>query len=149
MPSTFTGIQNENEFYSHHYLAEVFAGDIKETIARWRKSASDSPDAPTTPDRALNSLSRPYRRFRQQFAPERRNTNRIALQRDWFRQLLTALGYSYEPANHTPTGNDEDEIPILHAAGTHHGTPNLLILGAYDPEGEDEDPLSLHPHPHP
>ena len=26
---TFAGIANENEFYSHHYLAEVFKGDIK------------------------------------------------------------------------------------------------------------------------
>ena len=147
MPTTYPGFRNENEFYSHHYLAEVFAGDIKETLARWRKSASETPNSPPTPDRALRSLSRPYRQFRQQFAPERRNANRIALQRGWFRQLLTALGYPYEPTNHTPTGNDEDEIPILHAAGPHQGTPSLLILGAYDPEGEDEDPLSLRPHP--
>ena len=147
MPTTYPGIRDENEFYSHHYLAEVFAGDIKETLTRWRKSASETPNSPPTPDRALRSLSRPYRQFRQQFAPERRNANRIALQRDWFRQLLTALGYPYEPTNHTPTGNDEDEIPVLHAAGPHQGTPNLLILGAYDPEGEDEDPLSLRPHP--
>jgi hypothetical protein len=27
-----TGIQNENEFYSDHYLTTVFEGDIKETI---------------------------------------------------------------------------------------------------------------------
>ena len=26
---TFAGITNENEFYSHHYLSEVFSGDIK------------------------------------------------------------------------------------------------------------------------
>ena len=25
MPTTFTGIQNENEFYSHHYLLYVSA----------------------------------------------------------------------------------------------------------------------------
>ena len=25
---TLTGIRNENEFYRHHYLAEIFAGDI-------------------------------------------------------------------------------------------------------------------------
>ena len=123
MPTTYPGIHNENEFYSHHYLAEVFAGDIKETLSRWRKTASEDETAPQTPDRALRSLSRPYRTFRQQFAPERRNPNRIALQRDWFRQLLTALGYPFEPTNHTPTGDDEDEIPILHAAGPHHGTP--------------------------
>lgn len=26
---TFAGITNENEFYSHHYLAEVFKDNIK------------------------------------------------------------------------------------------------------------------------
>ena len=146
MPNTFTGIQNENEFYSHHYLAEVFAGDIKDTLARWRKEATEA-NATPTPDRALRSLARPYLTFRQRFTRERRHASRIELQRDWFRQLLTALGYAYEPANHTPTVNEEGEIPILHAAGIRQGTPNLLVLGAYDPEGEDEDPLFLHPHP--
>ena len=34
MPATFTGIQNENEFYSHHYLAELFANDIQTTTTR-------------------------------------------------------------------------------------------------------------------
>ncbi len=31
---TLTGIHNENEFYSHHYLAEIFAGDIQATLER-------------------------------------------------------------------------------------------------------------------
>ena len=30
--STFAGLTNENEFYSHHYLAEVFKGDIKSLL---------------------------------------------------------------------------------------------------------------------
>jgi len=25
----WTGIHNENEFYSEHYLAEIFAGDVR------------------------------------------------------------------------------------------------------------------------
>ena len=29
-----TGIHNGNEFYSHHYLAEIFAGDIQATLER-------------------------------------------------------------------------------------------------------------------
>ena len=33
---TFVGIVNENEFYSHHYLAEVFKGDIKAPRIRCR-----------------------------------------------------------------------------------------------------------------
>jgi hypothetical protein len=32
---TFAGIANENEFYSHHYLAEVFKGDIKSRLEAW------------------------------------------------------------------------------------------------------------------
>ena len=32
---TFVGIANENEFFSHHYLAEVFRGNIKDTLDRW------------------------------------------------------------------------------------------------------------------
>ena len=38
--ATFAGIHNENEFYSHHYLSEVFAGDIRETVERWRDAAA-------------------------------------------------------------------------------------------------------------
>ena len=38
--ATFAGIHNENEFYSHHYLSEVFAGDIRETVERWREAAA-------------------------------------------------------------------------------------------------------------
>ena len=36
---SLTGIHNENEFYSHHYLAEIFTGDIQATLERWRKEA--------------------------------------------------------------------------------------------------------------
>ena len=35
---------------------------------------------------------------------------------------------------------------MLHTAGIRHGTAQLLVLGAYDPDGEDEDLLSLRPH---
>ena len=41
--ATFAGIHNENEFYSHHYLSEVFAGDIRETVERWREAAAGTP----------------------------------------------------------------------------------------------------------
>ena len=37
--TTFAGIHNENEFYSHHYLSEIFTGDIRDTVARWRDAA--------------------------------------------------------------------------------------------------------------
>ena len=146
MPTTFTGIQNENEFYSHHYLSEVFTNDIKATTTRWRETATKTEDRQRAPDQALRALARPYLKFRQQFRRERRHQARVRLQRDWFRQLLTALGYDFSPVNHLLDDKTGDEVPVLHAGGIRHGAAQLLILGAYDPDGEDEDPLSLRPH---
>ena len=146
MTTTFTGIQNENEFYSHHYLAELFANDIQATTARWREAATEGTNGKRTPDQALRALAHPYLQFRQQFRHERRDKSRVRLQREWFRKFLTTLGYDFEPTNHPLDEETGDEVPVLHAAGIRHGTAQLLVLGAYDPEGDDEDPLSLRPH---
>ena len=59
---TFAGIANENEFYSHHYLAEVFKGDIQARLEGWE--AAKKPPAPRSddsPPRAATSAWRPGR----------------------------------------------------------------------------------------
>ena len=140
---TLTGIHNENEFFSHHYLAEIFTGDIQATIERWRKQAesTSNPD----PNAQLRALAQEYLRFRRDFQRERRTGHRIIRQREWFRLLLEALGYRWQPAN---LGlEDGAEIPILAIEGaTATQPPRLLVLGAYDADGEGEDPLALKPH---
>ena len=146
MSTTLIGIRNENEFYSHHYLSELFANDLQATVGGWREAAAERGDGARTPAQALRALSHPYQQFRQRFRHERRDQARVRLQRDWFRRLLTTLGYDFQPANHQLDDETGDEVPVLHAAGIRHGTAQLLVLGAYDPEGEDEDPLSLRPH---
>ena len=146
--TTFAGIHNENEFYSHHYLSEIFTGDIRDTVARWRDAAESAGGASAgarTPYEALRALARDYLQFRRQFAHARRHEARVGRQREWFAQLLGALGYEYEPHNHLL--EDGDEVPVLFA-GRRHGSVSLLILGAYyGAAGEDEDPLDLKPHP--
>ena len=146
--TTFAGIHNENGFYSHHYLSEIFTGDIRDTVARWRDAAESAGGASAearTPYDALRALARDYLQFRRQFAHERRHEARVRRQRRWFAQLLDALGYGYEPHNHPL--EDGDDVPVLFA-GRQHGSVSLLILGAYyGATGEDEDPLDLKPHP--
>ena len=53
---TFVGIVNENEFYSHHYLAEVFKGDIRERLEQWA-AAEEADPAQRTPYKRLASVS--------------------------------------------------------------------------------------------
>ena len=145
--ATFPGIHNENEFYSQHYLSEIFAKDIGGTVSRWgaeAKAAGGATAGARPPYDVLRGLAGDYLRFRSHFARERRKHEaRVERQRAWFRQLLAALGYEYEPGNHVL--DDGDEVPVLHAARQHRKV-NLLVLGAYDAAGEDEDPLTLKPH---
>ncbi len=160
--ATFAGIHNENEFYSHHYLSEIFVGDIKETIKRWRDNATHrAPHAPRpAPHTALRALAKDYGRFRDAF--ERRADRRTGLQQtshqihadqikrqhQWFRRLLGTLGYEadWDPAN-LPL-DDDIEIPVLCAAGrSSAGAPQLLVLEAYDASAEGDDPLSIKLHP--
>ena len=141
--AALTGIHNENEFYSHHYLSEIFSGDIRATVDRWREQADA--ERGRTPYAALRALAGDYVRFRRDFDRERRSGRRLTLQRAWFRQLLPALGYEWAPADHPL--DDGDEVPVLSVAGGNASAPALLALGAYDPEAEGEDPLELKPHP--
>ena len=82
--TTFAGIHNENEFYSHHYLSEISTGDIRDTVARWRDAAETAGGASAgarTPYDALRALARDYLQFRRQFAHERRHEERVGRQR--------------------------------------------------------------------
>src|SRR4051794_16480030 len=57
---TFAGIVNENEFYSHHYLADVFTGDIRARIDAWTQAeqeATQNADARRAPFKQIASWS--------------------------------------------------------------------------------------------
>ena len=154
-PAVFAGISNENEFFSHHYLSELFEGDIKATVKRWNEDEAAHPER-TAPHKRLwalrNTHTRLLRRAEKAGDPE----TRLAHQRKWHRELLGALGYNCRPANHRLENGDE--IPVLCTAGgqsrdgghTTAGTPQisptLLAFAAFaeDPEAAEE-PLSGYP----
>ena len=153
--ATFAGIHNENEFYSHHYLSEIFAGDIKETVKQWQAEAAEGRPPPNA---ALRALASDYGRFRDGFERQaahgegraRYRTHgtahpahhqQVQAQRRWFRRFFHALGYEndWRPANRLL--DHGVEVPVLCA------TSRLLALDAYDAGAEGDDPLSLKPHP--
>jgi len=45
MSLDLTGIQNDNEFYSHHYLSAIFEGDLKDTFKQWQQQEDDYREA--------------------------------------------------------------------------------------------------------
>ena len=138
----FVGIRNEQEFYSDHYLAEIFDQDLKKTVAQWRKDAEERDVPSLTPDAALRGLKDEYFQFRDEFGTERDDRKRVELQRGWFRRLLTELGHEWNPRN-LPLENDE-ELPVL-STREGSGRQRLVVIGVYDRYGEEGDPLSLKP----
>ena len=138
----FVGIRNEQEFYSDHYLAEIFDQDLKRTTGQWRQEAEGRDEPGRTPDAALRGLKDEYFQFRAEFGAEQDDRKRVESQRGWFRKLLTALGHEWNPHN-LPLETDE-ELPVLSTReGT--GSHRLVVIGVYDRYGEEEDPLSLKP----
>ena len=138
----FFGIRNEQEFYSDHYLAEIFDQDLKKTSGQWRKDAEEREEPGQTPDAALRRLKDEYFQFRNEFGTESDDGQRVELQRGWFRKLLTALGHEWNPRN-LPLEDDE-ELPVL-STREGSGRQRLIVIGAYDRYGEEGDPLSLKP----
>jgi len=158
--ATFIGLTNDNEFFSAHYLAEVFQGDFADTIKAWdseedaaRQAQREKAEAQgktlneaaggftfSSPHRALRNLNQSYFALRHKLKTERSAEQRILLQRDFFKELLTVLGISYHPENRELAPNTE--LPLLAALGD-----QLWVLGALDQNNEGEDPLSLTLHP--
>ena len=140
--ATFVGLTNDNEFFSAHYLAEVFEGDFAENIKEWesREQAGKEQGAEyITPHRALRNLNQGYFALRHKLKTERSAAERIRLQRDFFKDLTSVLGIPYQPENREVAPNTE--LPVLAALGD-----QLLVLGALDTDNEGEDPLSLKLH---
>jgi len=53
---TFVGIVNENEFYSHHDLAAVCKGDLRERLEQWA-AVEEADPTQRTPIKQLASVS--------------------------------------------------------------------------------------------
>jgi len=145
--ATYIGISNENEFYSHHYLSEVFKGDIKQVLDGWQQRKDDEANHENgyeTPHQRLKGLARDYFIMRERMRRGSSSKERISMQRAFFAQLLPVFGFSWHPRQISM--DDGFEVPVLAAMGAHEHSPDLLILGAFDLSGDDLDSLSVHPH---
>lgn len=140
---TFAGIANENEFYSHHYLAEVFKGDIKARLDAWEAAEAEHPgeDAHRAPHKRLQAWAQKWFGLRGQVQRTRAvgdsDVERWALFTQIQTGLLQALGYdapAKQPALHEWVPGQS--IPVWQVQGA-----KLAVIPAYEPGAETEDLL--------
>lgn len=155
---TFAGISNDNEFYSHHYLAEVFRGDIKTRIDAWDadEAAHAGDEAHRAPPKRLQSWAQKWFALHGQITRAKDEADKWRLFVQLQSGLLQSLGYS-APANPEAIKHLElvagQAIPVwsLLAKNAHasqasavHAAmqqPQLAIVAAYQPGLENEDLL--------
>jgi hypothetical protein len=128
MPIDLTGITNENEFYTHHYLAAILEGDLKALFEAWAQQER-------APWEGLRALARPFQSIDREPDP----MDRLALRRRWFSDLFHVLGYATEPD--TIEFEDGTLLTIAGQITRANGQPELWILESLD-GGEEEDPLA-------
>jgi hypothetical protein len=142
--ATFLGISNENEFYSAHYLAEVFKGDISEVLNGWKEKEESEEDY-QAPYNHLKGIARDYFAMRERSHKERNHQKAIEMQREFFRLFCNALDIPWNPHNRRVTTDKKKqdlELPVL-AAVPDNDAQKLWVLGALDSEKEGIDPLLL------
>lgn len=144
---TFAGITNENEFYSHHYLAEVFKGDIKDRLAAWDADEAQHPgdDAHRAPHKRLQAWAQRWFSLRGQVQRGKDEHERWQAFMQIQAGLLQALGYAAPPATAALRELAPGlPLPIWALLGQSSGaspTHRLAIIPAYQPSREDDDLL--------
>ena len=140
MAIDITGITNENEFYTHHYLSAILENDLKEVFSQWKqKEAKEEIPQPYT---RLRSLRKAFFAKQSLLERERKIEERLNIQREFIAQLLSALGYEYRPQ--TVELDDNSSIPLAGGISRADGAPELWIIETVNVQGEDADPLELN-----
>lgn len=144
---TFAGIANENEFYSHHYLAEVFKGDIKSLIDQWlaaeteiAEAAADAqPEQTRAPFKRLSGASNRWFADSGRIARLKEPAERLSAHLNLHKPLLAALGH--QPQVRQLELQAGMPVPVWQVIGETGKAPQLVILPSYNPSQEDEDLL--------
>ncbi len=134
-----TGIENQHEFYTNHYLSSILEQDLKDVFRTWRER--DELEKIRPPYAQLRGLYKDYFTTRSQLEREKKAEDRLALQRELERRLLEVLGYAFEPT--FKELDDQSLLPILGQVKKPNGAPELWVLEAVEDDGEQQDPLTL------
>lgn len=149
------GITNENEFYSNHYLGEVFSNDIRDVLEPWteqesaarelervaREAGKEVAAGYRAPWNQLSSLATAFFRQLTEHEKQRQFSQRLNDQRSRWQPLLQVLGFELTPQ--LQTLDDNAPLPLLARYNSADGSPWLWIAEAHDAEEGENDPLSL------
>jgi len=139
MAIDITGITNENEFYTHHYLSAILENDLKAVFKEWKRQEDEEEIG--QPYIRLRSLRKEYFTTHALLEKEKNTSKRLTIQREFLARLLDPLGYQYHPQ--LVELDDGATLPLIAGISRADGSPELWIIEALTSQGEGNDPLEL------
>jgi len=139
---TFAGITNENEFYGHHYLAEVFKGDIRSQLDAWsaqEEAAKAEGESWRSPQRTLAGLASRWFQLREKLRQARDAVAFMGAFAELQGPLLNALGYAIAPVVLPLV--EAHPVRVWQRFGAADRAPQLLVIPAATFGHADEDIL--------
>jgi hypothetical protein len=129
-------IINVNEFYSHHYLDALLAGDLKDILSRWDQAEKEENRIP--PYKALSRSSEEFFKAKARAAATASDETRFTETHAINVRLAEALGYQYQSGEYELI-EDDQAVPVL-ASLQRDGNPYLWLVEAPWAD-EDHEPL--------
>lgn len=124
MAIDFTGIKNNNEYYTNHYLDTIFEENIKEIIKRWTESSKEEEKA--TPWSSTKALGNRYFALKEKYTRIRDQRVREGVQKEFLEELFNLLGYHV--VEEIYPGRDEIAIPTMAKVDKSNGAPYLKVI---------------------
>ena len=163
----YIGITNENDFYSQHYLDEIFEGDVADLlkneaakvkaidaeIKEAKKKGLEGPKSYKTVWDRLSALSKFYIQNLYDLETIKDEDELLSLEKDLYKKILDALGFSPFDDNaycEFTLGDSGLHLPLVKEIKSLNGIPYLWIFHATtlgspkDLSSKEEiDPLEL------
>ena len=126
MSMDLTGITNQNEYYTNHYLSSIFEENASDTISKWRAEARESEEV-RTPWALLRDAARQYYPIHDRFLRSKFDTQTLGNIRMLADSYLHALGYP-EASPELVSIDDVTNVPVYLELNKPNGAPLLWVL---------------------
>ena len=122
------GITNENEFYTNHYLSEIFEKDTSDQISSWQEKENED-ESYKTPFKRLRGIGPSYLELLKELNKKSSKTeDKIKAQREFMRAFLDIFDYEYKQES---IEIDEFSVPLLSKVTKSDGLPYLYIVESF------------------
>jgi len=133
-----TGITNENEFYTNHYLSAILEEDLKKLYKEW--AALEKEENQRAPYSLLAGSARKFFTLTNQLNHEKAENQRKELQSQITELLLEPLGYTLQ--NEEIVLTEGEILNTCSRINKPNGSPELFIFEVAE-DADNTDPLNI------